>query len=655
MATTTSNNNPPPQEHGSKPPTVEELTGSSAINHASDTLLFTMHVSNLLFGLLVDTIVDEDSAGRPIPRSPLVAVPTIRRFRGALAFLDISGFTALSQRMDVESLKNTINAYFSKMISVVDEYGGDVLKFAGDALFIAWPTGSSSTLLQCVQKAVAAAMRVTELCNNYEVRLTPPHGGGGGGGPHRGSTGGAAGAAAVTYLNVHAGVTHGVMAACDVGVDCVDDDDDTAASGRGGTHYSFSRWETLVLGSPLASVAICEANASSGEVVVCSGVHRLLAAHEAGCAQPASSAGADDTDTGRQPLADDEEQLGNIVFQRREQGTYRVRVVDAKYRKEHDTALIAHTKTLYSTDAVASGGGIYEEDLTRISPEVVEDFKTNPKMCFLFSMITLVHENWELSRQQHLAVKRRIMDSVKGHVHEAARESMVVDVTSVRAHADKTAEDKQEMASLAKLAGGSKGGSNQSNVVMQAMMVGGELRKVCTLFINVKVDVELYEAPPATEDPETATDEKGDTPSPDENAPPAPKNDRQQLMDKIVPFIHTTPAETGADAALLQRLQSVMEILTSSLYEQGGQLRQFIHDDKGTGAVHVWVCFPSLCSLSQTLLSPPLSLPALSPRSPRSLSLCQWASGPSACGDRPPTTTPPPPSRPPASSYGACR
>eukprot|EP01042_Synura_sphagnicola_P019887 gene19887-25196_t len=35
--------------------------------------------------------------------------PSIQRFHGAVLFVDISGFTALSQKLDVESRKNHIN------------------------------------------------------------------------------------------------------------------------------------------------------------------------------------------------------------------------------------------------------------------------------------------------------------------------------------------------------------------------------------------------------------------------------------------------------------------------------------------------------------------------------------------------------------------
>jgi hypothetical protein len=64
--------------------------------------------------------------------------PSIERFYGALLFVDISGFTSLSTKLPVDELRVHINAYFHKIISIVDKYKGHVMKFAGDALYIAW-------------------------------------------------------------------------------------------------------------------------------------------------------------------------------------------------------------------------------------------------------------------------------------------------------------------------------------------------------------------------------------------------------------------------------------------------------------------------------------------------------------------------------------
>jgi class 3 adenylate cyclase/tetratricopeptide (TPR) repeat protein len=65
-----------------------------------------------------------------------------RRVAGSLVSADISGFTALSERLAMhgregaEELTVLLNECFGGMISIVDEHGGDVLKFGGDALLV---------------------------------------------------------------------------------------------------------------------------------------------------------------------------------------------------------------------------------------------------------------------------------------------------------------------------------------------------------------------------------------------------------------------------------------------------------------------------------------------------------------------------------------
>jgi class 3 adenylate cyclase len=106
------------------------------------------------------------------------AVPTsrahhIQRFYGALIFVDISGFTALSTKLDIESLTTHINGYFRDMLAIVESYGGDVVKFAGDAMYIIWHARSFDERQRAVLKAVACAKEIIKKCNNRTVPLSP--------------------------------------------------------------------------------------------------------------------------------------------------------------------------------------------------------------------------------------------------------------------------------------------------------------------------------------------------------------------------------------------------------------------------------------------------------------------------------------------------
>lgn len=63
---------------------------------------------------------------------------SIRRFYGVVLFIDISGFTRLSQKLTVDELKSQINLYFTKIINIILKHHGHIVKFAGDALLVVW-------------------------------------------------------------------------------------------------------------------------------------------------------------------------------------------------------------------------------------------------------------------------------------------------------------------------------------------------------------------------------------------------------------------------------------------------------------------------------------------------------------------------------------
>lgn len=70
--------------------------------------------------------------------------PVLSRFPAAVVFADASGFTKLTESLakqpnGAEMIGDTINAFFGPVLDLVHKYGGDVIKFSGDALTIIWP------------------------------------------------------------------------------------------------------------------------------------------------------------------------------------------------------------------------------------------------------------------------------------------------------------------------------------------------------------------------------------------------------------------------------------------------------------------------------------------------------------------------------------
>ncbi len=87
--------------------------------------------------------------------------PTHRAIDGTLAFVDISGFTAMSERLakrgkvGAEEVTDILNSTFARLLAVAYENGGSLLKFGGDALLLFF-TGPSHVERAC---HAAAGMR----------------------------------------------------------------------------------------------------------------------------------------------------------------------------------------------------------------------------------------------------------------------------------------------------------------------------------------------------------------------------------------------------------------------------------------------------------------------------------------------------------------
>jgi class 3 adenylate cyclase len=97
--------------------------------------------------------------------------PSADRFSAAVLFADITNFTALSERLSAldlggaEQLGVVLNRSFDHLITVIHEYGGEVTKFAGDALIALWPVPETVPRLGSqAQQALAEAVERAANC-----------------------------------------------------------------------------------------------------------------------------------------------------------------------------------------------------------------------------------------------------------------------------------------------------------------------------------------------------------------------------------------------------------------------------------------------------------------------------------------------------------
>ncbi|MBE7513706.1 MAG: adenylate/guanylate cyclase domain-containing protein [Anaerolineales bacterium] len=94
---------------------------------------------------------------------------------GTLMFTDLAGFTPLMEanaslgKTGAESLKTTLNDYFSTMIDIIGKSSGNLLEFTGDAMLIQFPMVRNG---RDTAQAVRAALRMQRAMAKYGIIQT---------------------------------------------------------------------------------------------------------------------------------------------------------------------------------------------------------------------------------------------------------------------------------------------------------------------------------------------------------------------------------------------------------------------------------------------------------------------------------------------------
>jgi class 3 adenylate cyclase len=94
---------------------------------------------------------------------------------GALLITDISGFTRLTTKLSrdggAESISQLLNTFVTNLVSVVEQQGGVVLSYEGDALLAGWKSrGDLSSLALSVWRACHCAQQLHALADTWDVR-----------------------------------------------------------------------------------------------------------------------------------------------------------------------------------------------------------------------------------------------------------------------------------------------------------------------------------------------------------------------------------------------------------------------------------------------------------------------------------------------------
>jgi len=171
-----------------------------------------------------------------------LTTPVSERLTAAVLFADISGFTALAERLahqgpaGAEELSRLLNQYFSQIIDTIYAGQGEVVKFAGDALLALWLADATdpASVAQAAEQAAYCALLLQKRA-----------------------------ATSSQSLSLRMGLSLGELAGRYVG-------------------GVFGRWEFLLVGDPLTQVARAEKDAAPGEVVVTPEIWRHLQGNTSG-------------------------------------------------------------------------------------------------------------------------------------------------------------------------------------------------------------------------------------------------------------------------------------------------------------------------------------------------------------------------------------
>lgn len=457
--------------------------------------------------------------------------------------------------------------------------------------------------------AVACGIDITSLCSDYRVEISHPTAKAGDSSKKSPPSSSGFEGGDFVLLNVHAGLGVGLMALFDVGFE--------------------DRWESLILGDPLTQVAEAESSSNKGELGISVACHNLLHPN----AMEVSK-------------TDDSSVLLSCGCQKRTETCFIVQekpkfvdVQDWMLAKPQARATVSESLSTYDSkfleELAHKSVDIFEKIRPMIAVGSAEVANELPYRLFPTEFEVVARSPSETSTPSErnafvtgkfydrysAFINDGLLNGIVRHVHEAARDSYEIKVT-------KSPPNLKEILKLGidrfpgrKLVLGSPmsggGGSGSSTPSLPPSKGGGESfltrkRKLvkqsdevtataaatsaATAIMNTKAQIASPVAPSThtlqgkEESDLTAElrnilvlfvkmDIQGQDLLIDENQP-----SMNRVIDypESIGFAKVTQAEYLDDQRILNKYQACMEILVQSLRENGGQLRQFIVDDKGT-------------------------------------------------------------------------
>jgi hypothetical protein len=110
------------------------------------------------------------NCGRPLQRRPERPAPSVRKVV-TVVFSDLTGSTALGERLDPEALSQVMGRWYAAAQRELARHGGTVQKFAGDAVMAVFgiPSAHEDDALRAVRAAVGLHSGLERLNDELEA------------------------------------------------------------------------------------------------------------------------------------------------------------------------------------------------------------------------------------------------------------------------------------------------------------------------------------------------------------------------------------------------------------------------------------------------------------------------------------------------------
>jgi adenylate cyclase len=124
------------------------------------SLLLEIHLNRRIAITLLDTYVGH-RAGERILKGQITR-GSGETIAAAIWYCDLRGFTELSERIGRDALIACLNDYFDSMAGAVEQHGGEILKFIGDAVLAIFPLEEEQACRRALQAALDARAAMAE-------------------------------------------------------------------------------------------------------------------------------------------------------------------------------------------------------------------------------------------------------------------------------------------------------------------------------------------------------------------------------------------------------------------------------------------------------------------------------------------------------------